>query len=354
MSKRTGKQENNEVIRFATTFQPIQEWNNETISKINLEIRQPQQNHSSSTLAVDYHINEIRCVEKACGCWAPLFSDVHWLTEIIDRLVKASKFFEIHRGERRGWNEMFYPAPGHKIEQEYIRPVLKSQSQVLGLIAYPKGEAFCCSEDEKTLKANGKWGALSWIDRFKTQKNGKGKPLPQVLSRANHYWYEMKPSTQADFVLSMNPDKRLFIAKMHTRGFVDQRLIRFTNKNNKTDKEIGLYHALLNSTLSLFFIEAAGFGRGLGALDLNASKIKKHFLMLNPNQIPRTNYNDILCAFDKIKKRDVLSLEEELRQKDRQTLDFHVLSSVGLENYAETIRQSLSTLFNIRQAVKIT
>ena len=71
----------------------------------------------------------------------------------------------------------------------------------------------------------------------------------------------------ADFVTSVNPDKRIFISRLNEKSFVNQRLIRFTSLKFDTDLELS--HALLNSLMGIFFIEALGFGRGLGALDLS-------------------------------------------------------------------------------------
>ena len=83
----------------------------------------------------------------------------------------------------------------------------------------------------------------------------------------------MKNSTMADLVASMNFDKRIFIAKLDKKSFVNQRLTRFTAKNKNID--IDLSCALLNSTLGIFFIESIGFGRGLGVLDLSSTRMKK-------------------------------------------------------------------------------
>lgn len=63
----------------------------------------------------------------------------------------------------------------------------------------------------------------------------------------------------ADLVASINYGDRLFIAKLKERSFVNQRLARFTKKTEIVD--VDLCHALLNSALGMFFIEALGFGR---------------------------------------------------------------------------------------------
>ncbi len=87
------------------------------------------------------------------------------------------------------------------------------------------------------------------------------------------HWYEMSTENMADFVANVNYDKSLFIAKFENRSFIDQRMIGFSVKDEYQQENKTLYLALLNSTVSLFLIESFGFGRGLGALDLRATKI---------------------------------------------------------------------------------
>ncbi len=52
--------------------------------------------------------------------WSALFADINWLSDIKEKLVRVNDFFDIKRGERRGWDALFYPAQGHGIEPEYI------------------------------------------------------------------------------------------------------------------------------------------------------------------------------------------------------------------------------------------
>ena len=85
------------------------------------------------------------------------------------------------------------------------------------------------------------------------------------MASKGEYWYTMSDSRMADLVASVNFDKRIFIAKLDTRSFVDQRLTRVTVL--KPDVDIELLHALLNSLIGIFFIESLGFGRGLEAFE---------------------------------------------------------------------------------------
>ena len=72
----------------------------------------------------------------------------------------------------------------------------------------------------------------------------------------------------------MNPDKKICIYKFNELTFVNQRLISIRpNKNVDTE----LLHALINSIYCTSQIEAIGFGRGAGVLDINATRIKEAY-----------------------------------------------------------------------------
>ncbi|MBI5426690.1 MAG: 3-phosphoshikimate 1-carboxyvinyltransferase, partial [Nitrospinae bacterium] len=350
LEKKGGPEQSGDV-KFVTTLKPIAEWDPPKINEMTATIISAPSAKTTDTIQVNvYSSNERALIEKICVGWSCFFTDVHWVKQFQSKLIKVSSLFDIGRGERRGWDDMFYPDKGHGIERDYIRPVLKNTRNVQGYIAEPDVKAFCCSEDIKALKTKGHKGAIAWIKRFESLLNEKGKPLPDALARANHQWYEMKPDALADFVMGMNPEDRLFVAKMKNRGFVNQRLIRFTKKGSQLD--MPLVHALLNSTFGLFMIEAAGFGRGLGALDIQPSKLKEGFYMLDPSQLNGKSRDQIVATFEAVKKRNVWPLAQELEQSDRLKLDTEILTAYGMEKHVASIRESLSALYRIRKSVK--
>ncbi|MFA6925259.1 MAG: N-6 DNA methylase [Bacteroidales bacterium] len=283
--------------------------------------------------------------------WNSLFSDISWVSKIKSKLIPANKLFDINRGERRGWDPMFYPESNHNIENIYIRPVLKSSREIENLTTTAGSEAFCCNKSVKELGVLGHDNALSWIKKFEHEVNKKGKPLPKVLERSGCYWYEMKDTTMADFVASMNFDKRIFIAKLNKRSFVNQRLTRFTVKDDNLDLE--LMHALLNSALGIFFIESIGFGRGLGALDLSSTRMKKNLNMLNPDLLSSKQKQSIKMKFGKLKNRKILPILEELKSADRIDFDNIVFESFEIQAYKDQIIDSLKTLYEIRMNIRL-
>lgn len=278
-----------------------------------------------------------------------LFYDIHWLKEIKDNLCPITDYLDITRGERRGWDKLFYPSDQHEIEQVYIKKVLKSSKHLTTLCAVPDSDAFCCSESIAELERAGHIGALKWIHAFANEVNKTGKPLPMVLSRPNTYWYEMKDTSTADFVTGMNPDRRLFVAKFDEPAFVNQRLIAFKQIGRSVDAD--LLHALLNSIVGMFYIEAVGFGRGLGALDINATNIKS-IMVLNPKLLSDTDMTRILDAFAPLKQRNVLGTYEELCREDRKNFDSTVLKAFGIDHLYAAMRNTLLSMQRVRHSVR--
>lgn len=278
-----------------------------------------------------------------------LFHRVRWLGQISRVLCPITQYLRVTRGERRGWDKLFYPAPGHGIEDVYLKKVLKSSRQLSSLQAQPDSDAFCCSESLESLRQKGHTGALNWILSFEGAVNKVGVPLPECLARPGLHWYEMQDTAIASFVTGMNPDRRLFVSKFDAPAFVNQRLIAM--QCVKPDADTDLLHALLNSILGMFYIEAIGFGRGLGVLDINAKNIGA-MEILNPALVSPQARENILDAFAPLKARDVLTVEEELSQPDRQAFDHAVLGAFGIDQFYDEIRASLLSMQRSRHAVR--
>ena len=296
-----------------------------------------------------YSYQEIKDITNYGITLNTLFHDVSWVEKLSDKLVPISKYLEVKRGERRGWNELFYPSDISDIEKEYIRPVLKNPARLKSYSAETDIDAFCCHRSKKELEELGHEGALAWIEKFEHIKNESGKPLPVALKRSGCYWYEMDDATKADFVTALNPDKRLFVAKFDEATFVDQRFTRLLLKKKEVSTD--LIHALLNSVYGMFAIEAIGFGRGLGVLDASSTKLKNMY-MINPDKISVQDAREIVNLFGKIKSREVMDTEDELNNPEREKFDRKVLDSIGHEELYESIKKSLLSMQHTRHCVK--
>lgn len=163
------------------------------------------------------------------------------------------------------------------------------------------------------------------------------------------HWYELKDNEIAEIFTMMNPDKRLFFAKFETPSFLNQRLIGLTHKDNYSDLELN--HALLNSMFTMFCIEASGFGRGLGVLDINKDNIANCY-MLNPKLINSINRQKILDSFEKIKRRNIMPVYDELNDPLRIEFEHEILRCFGIDKYFDKIKFSLLSMQEVRATAR--
>lgn len=296
----------------------------------------------------NYTVDGIEAVIGSGISLNALFHTVEWIEEIAGCLIPVTRLFDVRRGERRGWNALFYPGAGNGIEECYLKPVLKSPGHLKNYIAGTDAQAFCCHCSKEELYKKGHMGALRWIERFEDITNGTGRLLPEVLNSRSGYWYEMDDQAGADLVTALNPGRRLFVARFKEASFVDQRFTRLLVKEDTVD--IRLSHALLNSVFGMFAIEAVGFGRGLGVLDASSSNFKS-ISMLDPRRLEKEDAEDIIRLFTGIEARGVLDTPDEMQDTLREEFDRRVLKAFGIESYYEEIRNSLLSMQQTRLAV---
>ena len=310
-----------------------QELNNEVIARVN------------------YSGEELESLKKLNVSYNSLFSNLKWLLEIEDKLVPVSRHLKVFRGSRRGWDPMFFPSIDTDIEPEFLKDVLMNARATDSYIAQPTAgrKAFCCDMELDELEEQEYLGALKWIQSFARETNETGRPLPEVLARKGMQWYELTTDEEAEIFTMMNPDDRMFYAKFRQPTFINQRLIGLKRKR-KTDN-LDLLNALLNSILSLFYIEAVGFGRGLGVLDINKDSISKCY-MLNPALLSEEQKTDIMEKFSAMTERGVVDINQDLNDPIRQEFDMTVLNAFGIGNYLDRMVGSLKTMRRIRKAVK--
>lgn len=300
---------------------------------------------------VNYTHEEIEALKLKNVSYNSMFSNLKWLLEIEKKLTPISSYLKVFRGSRRGWDSLFFPSSKTNIEPQFLKDVLINAKTTNSYVATPTlgKKAFCCNMDMDELEAECYFGALRWIERFSNETNEKGKPLPQVLARKGMKWYELTTDEEAEIFTMMNPDDRMFYAKFNKPTFINQRLIGLKRKRH-TDN-IDLLHALLNSILSLFYIEAVGFGRGLGVLDINKDSISRCYL-LNPALLTEEQKKDILEKFSALSARGIIDINQEFNDPVRREFDTAVLSAFGIGSYYDRIVDSLKTMRKVRKAVK--
>lgn len=334
-----------ESISFCTLITPIQAFNEMKSLSERILLKA-----SSEDIRIITRKNlSIKEFETFGFAWSSFFVDLDWYEKLSSKLINASSLYDIFRGERRGWNELFYPPDNSNIEEENLMPFVKNLRDTKGLTCIPNKKAFCCTLSIDELKEKKSVYTLAWIDKFYNTNNLSNQPLREVLKNSTLDWYQMDPANSADFVCNINFADSLFIAYLPEKSVIDQRMIGFSLKQNTCSKDKLLQLALLNSTISMFFIESLGFGRGLGALDLNSKKIKENFKLLNPTLLSTKEKNNIIKSFTPLLNRNRKPLSEELVATDRKHFENTIRKAFKIDKSSfNSIEQSLKDLYTIR------
>ncbi|MBU9726886.1 Eco57I restriction-modification methylase domain-containing protein [Diplocloster modestus] len=298
----------------------------------------------SVALMKEYSISDIDNITQYGISLNALFHNISWIEKIKGFIEPITNELNMIRGERTGQNDVFYIKGETSIADKFLYPMLKSSRNVKKFTASANMMAFCCDKSIEQLKEDGEEGTLKWIRKFSDENYD---PIPKSINYSP--WYQMPSSNRADLVTSENPDRRLFIAELEESVIVDQRLIAMKYKESVGDKE--LVFALLNSIYGMFAIEANGFGRGQGVLDISKTGFQK-ISMINPNLISKEDAAEIIVLFSKIKNRNVMELQVELEDKDRQAFDKKVLQAIGHEEVYDLIKESLLSMQHTRHCVK--
>ena len=292
----------------------------------------------------EYSISDIDNITQHGISMNALFHNISWVKEIEDFIEPIENELSMVRGERTGQNKVFYIKGETSIADKFLYPMLKSSRNIKKYTASADMKAFCCDRTIDQLKEDGEEGTLKWIRKF---SDNNYEPIPKSINYSP--WYQMPSTNRADLVTSENPDKRLFIAELSESVLVDQRLIAMKYKDSVANRD--LVFALLNSLYGMFAIEANGFGRGQGVLDISKTGFQKIY-MINPNLISKEDSEEIIELFSKIKNRDVTDIQDELSNKDRQAFDKKVLQSIGHEELYDCIKESLLSMQHTRHCVK--
>ena len=348
--QKRAEEKNNEVTSFVTTKISLK--HDSEIDEIATDIITTNI-QSSNVIINQYTKNTISKMNELGLSYNYCFGNIYWLIENISNFEKLSSYMEISRGERRGWDKLFYPNTHaiDSIEDQYLRPVLKTAKGKFDYFAESDDFAFCCDTSIDDLKKLNHQGALNWIKNFENGMNEKGKPLPEVLSRKDLYWYQMEDTSLADFVLQMNPDTKIYIQRFLEPSFTNQRLINFSVKNTSMDYE--LFHALLNSTVIISQIEGLGFGRGETVLDLSPTNIKNGLYIPKIENISVVYRNKIKQYFTEIMKEPVMSISEIINSNSRKDFDKLILESLNIDSkYLKQLYENLNILYNIRKSAR--
>ena len=98
----------------------------------------------------------------------------------------------------------------------------------------------------------------------------------------------------------------------------------------------------------MLLLEASGFGRGEGVLDLRSDNVKNRMKMLDPDKVSEQQKVMILEAFQPLRNREIKDLNHELLQPDRLNFDQVVAQVYGFEDDLQSIRNAARDLLSMR------
>jgi len=143
---------------------------------------------------------------------------------------------------------------------------------------------------------------------------------------------------------------RRFVIFQNKHAYVDHNLFEFLI--SAKDAEISA--ALMNSTLFALIREAVSrVNLGDGATKTEGVDWKNSVLIVPPQFLDENASKKILTAYDRLKRRLVKPIFEEVKQKDRRALDEAVLAALGLDPdlYLPKIYEGLVEMVNERLAL---
>ena len=231
----------------------------------------------------------------------------------------TANFFDIARGDRWGNNAFYHLPTGDEVERRYRKPLIKSLG-TRSYIATPDRYAFVCKVGRRALENRNHKKALSWIDRHHIDD-----------------WRRSNLNLDVNFITNLNPHDRLVVQRVKKRSLVDQRYITFSNCSGDAD----FLFCLLNSVISMLFIEFSGFPRGLGALDLNTTLFSTRHRIPDPSLFSDEEKNKIIEEFSKIQRRRPRSLNAELTDQTRLKFESLIFQALGI---GDVMQQAIDTL----------
>lgn len=289
-------------------------------------------------------INELLDMNIVLNCF---FYDVNWLEHIRCILCPVTDLFDVFRGMKTGQDEIWYLNRLTDVDPAFVGRVFKSARSAEYLIAQPDTYSFVCDKTLEELRFFGCYRTLEWINRFRGHIN-------QSVPHKETFWMNLADgsfsgSDRIRLFTGMNPERRIFYGLLKEPAQINQRAIGFKPKSK--DVNLELCHALLNSVIGVFYTEATGFPKGLGALDNRADNTKKIY-MLDPRRLSPENAARILKAFKPLLTRKISTTADEYTRTDRLAFEHVVADCFGYAEQFECIKHSLLEMQKVRLSVR--
>ncbi|MCL2752592.1 MAG: hypothetical protein FWE44_00405 [Defluviitaleaceae bacterium] len=294
-----------------------------------------------------YSLSEINGLLEMNIAINSFFYDVDWLSYMNDILCPVTELFDVFRGMKTGQDEIYYLRNDNDVDSEYVERVFKSAKSCNYLSTKADVPAFVCDRTIDELTRLGHTKTLDWINRY----NGN---LNQSVTNKEDFWQNLSGgrlsgSHAIRLFTGMNPERRIFYGLLDEPAKINQRAIGFNPLTE--DVDLVLCHALFNSIIGVFYAEATGFPKGLGALDNRAENTEK-IRILDPRRLSKIDSVKILQAFKPLLDRKIMTTIQEYQQEDRLVFERVVADCFGYSEYFERILNSVLEMQMVRLSVR--
>lgn len=256
-----------------------------------------------------------------------------------DNLIPLSERAEVRRGYTTGINEFFYLEKldesennmlcrntrgwEGEIEKQFLKKVFKSPKDSESIKINPNdlnSYILLCDKSKKELSKDKYFNILKyieWGEKQKTKDNIKWNEVPTVIVRK--YWYNVVEREPFDFFTVGFVDKRFMVFINNLKVCSNDVLFEWRIFNQRKKKNLLRF---LNSSLFYLFLEVNGrINLGDGVLKIIIPDLD-NLLVINENNIE--------IELPELKNRNIKSIFDEVKEKDRNILDTEILKSLGL------------------------
>lgn len=276
-----------------------------------------------------------------------LFYDVDWLLSLKDILCPITDLYEIIPGVKTGHDDIFFLPNADCVDPQYVGYVFKTAKECEYLLAQADKPTLVCDKTIEELTTLGHIKTIAWINRFYGNVN-------QSVPNKDTFWMNLGDKRFPDnkkvrLFAPMNPERRIFYGLLDKPEKINQRATGFKPIQDNVNLELS--HALLNSIIGIFYTEAMGFPKGLGALDTRRKNTEK-MLMLDPRRLSSCDIDKILKTFTPLLSRKIMSTFDEYQQIDRLNFERTVADCFGYSALFDRIKDSVISMQKVRLSVK--
>ena len=242
-----------------------------------------------------------------------------------DKLKPLAEQAQIRYGIKTGCNEFFYLTPkaakSFGLERMFLKPLLRTKD-------FNRVEAKTRDVTHFVLVVNREKPELRNTKVYKYLQMGEVKGVNELSTCASRKrWYDVGARNPATMFWSKLTYQRHIVPFNEAGAFVDCNVYEIIPNDERKAKALC---AILNSTLYALFAELIGQkGLGEGANAIMVCDLER-LPVIDLSKLDNDTVKKLESSLDRLAKRDLGTIFEEMQAKDHRALDGIVFDALGL------------------------